>query len=194
MKKLKKGQTFKNWKEICEWFDWKNICGTYKQARLKELSSLCEFHKEGNKIVIDKVYKTPKPIEDGRVGNYTINTDQYKININDNKHIGVYIIIDKDNNCYIGSTAKGFRHRFTQHWNNKEGTMNNTFYLLHDNKADFRILYDMTGVDDIDLIRMVENEFIQYFKSISNYNELNRAKFAYYKGCSFVKKKETTIY
>lgn len=194
MKKLKKGQTFKNWKEVCAWFDWKNICGTYKQARLKELSSLCEFHKEGNKIIIDEVFENQKPIEDGRVGNYVIDSDQYKVGANNNQHIGIYIIIDKDNNCYIGSTTKGFRYRFTQHWRNYDGNMDNTYSLLHDNNAEFRILHDMTGIEDVDLIRMVEDEFIQYYRSLPNYNVLNRTDNAYYKGSIFSEKKKKQQY
>ena len=66
MKKLKKGQTFKNWKEVCEWFDWKTTGGDTKKAYLKEFESLCEYHKEGNKFIIDKVFNKPKQIKDGR--------------------------------------------------------------------------------------------------------------------------------
>ena len=171
--------------------EWEIKTGNSKIAQVKQLESLCKYHTEGRKYIIDEVYEVQKEIKDKRKERGSnITTDQYKININYNKHVGVYIIIDKNNNCYIGSTTKGFRHRFIQHWNNYHGTMDNTYSLLHDNEAEFRVLYDMTGVNDVDLIRMVENEFIQYFKSLPNYNVLNRAKYAYYKGCSFVKKKK----
>ena len=64
--KLKQGEVFKNWNEICNAFGWENARGNYKKARLKELESLCLYHKEGNKIIIDEVYDNPKPIEDKR--------------------------------------------------------------------------------------------------------------------------------
>ena len=54
---LKKGQVFKNYKELCEFMGWKSTGGDYKKARLKELDSLCKWHKEGNKIVIYEVLK-----------------------------------------------------------------------------------------------------------------------------------------
>lgn len=191
MKKLKKGQVFKNWKEVCEWFDWKTTGGDTKKAYLKEFESLCEYHKEGNKFIIDKVFNKPKQIKDGRK---TIDYDQYKIDKNNNNNTGVYIIVDKDNNCYIGSTTRGFRYRFYQHWENYNGNMKHTYSLLHDNNAEFRILHDMTGVDDVDLIRMVEDEFIQYYRSLPNYNVLNRTDNAYYKGSIFSEKKKKQQY
>lgn len=109
--KLKKGQTFKNWKDVCEWFDWKNICGTYKQARLKELNCLCEFHKEGNKIVIDKVYKTPKPIEDDRKVGYVDQIEKQTIKM----------LIDEDNEYH------GFNVKTTHYLLRKFGMVNNSF-------------------------------------------------------------------
>ena len=48
---------YKNWKELCEEVGWnpKNG-GTYKQSRLKELDTICRYHKEGNKFVIDEIF------------------------------------------------------------------------------------------------------------------------------------------
>lgn len=68
MKKLKKGQEFKNWRYLCEYFDWKVYkSGSCSQiAQVKQLNSLCEYHKEGRKIIIDKVFDKPKVIEDKR--------------------------------------------------------------------------------------------------------------------------------
>ena len=64
---LKQGQIFKNLKEICETFGWEYKDSTSsRKARLKELDSMCAYHKEGNKIIIDEVFSKQKPIEDKR--------------------------------------------------------------------------------------------------------------------------------
>ena len=188
--KLTKGQVFKNWNKVCDWFGWENARGNYKRARLKELESLCQYHKKGNKIIIDEVYDYPKPIEDKR----KMTNKQYTVPFYEDNNTGVYIIIDKDNNCYIGSTVRGFKYRFSQHWNNHDGNMTNTYELLHNNKAEFRILHDMSDIKDIALVRMVEDEFIQYYRSLPNYNVVNRTNNAYYKGAIFSEKKKKKQY
>ena len=65
-------KTYKNWKEICEVMEWKTTGGTYKKARLKELESMCNYHKDGNKFIIEEIYEEKRFIEDGRMnGRYT---------------------------------------------------------------------------------------------------------------------------
>ena len=71
MTKLKKGQTFKNYKELCGFMGWKQTRGNYMKARLKELETLCKYHKEGNKFIIDEVYDKPLEKVDNRVNNGT---------------------------------------------------------------------------------------------------------------------------
>ena len=61
---------------------------------------------------------------------------------------GVYIIIDDEKNCYIGSTVNGFRNRFLEHWYLSHKEMQHTYDLLRKNNAKFMILEDMTGVDE----------------------------------------------
>ena len=69
---------YKNYKELCKEFGWNpNNKGNYKKARLKELDTLCKWHKDGNKIVIDEIYNTPKDKEDNRVNNGGNNTSNY---------------------------------------------------------------------------------------------------------------------
>ena len=92
---------------------------------------------------------------------------------------GIYYII-KDNDIYIGSTVN-FRKRFIQHWNGESKDMKHTYNLLH-NGGTFNILYDMTDIEDIELIRMVENEYIQYFKTRTNFNVINLMNGANWKG------------
>ena len=59
-------KTYKNYKELCVAMGCKITDGSSKKKQLKELESLCEYHKEGNKFVIDEVYAIPKEIEDKR--------------------------------------------------------------------------------------------------------------------------------
>ena len=63
------GRVFKNYKELCEFMRWKPTGGDYKKARLKELDTLCKWHKEGNKFVIDDIFAEVKNKEDGRSKN-----------------------------------------------------------------------------------------------------------------------------
>lgn len=175
---------FKNWTKLCELFSWKITRGTYKLAREKELSIICQWEKIGNKIKIKKINNNiqKSDIKDGRSDMIFGGYNNFKIGKNEYDNIGIYIIIDKDNNCYIGSTIQGFKQRFYDHYRKKHKSMQHTYDLLHDNYAEFRILHDMTDIEDVELIRMVEDEYIQYYKSLPQYNVINRAEKAYYKG------------
>lgn len=53
-------KTYKNYKELCNTLNLKVVSGKSKQLQLIELERYCEYHKEGQKIIIDKVYKKPK--------------------------------------------------------------------------------------------------------------------------------------
>lgn len=58
---LYQGQFFKNQRELCEFMGWKFIDSTNsKKAQLKTLSTICSWHKQGHKIIIDEVYSTSK--------------------------------------------------------------------------------------------------------------------------------------
>ncbi|WP_415340522.1 hypothetical protein [Clostridium perfringens] len=70
MSNLKEGHIFKNWKEVCSHFGWKESRGDYKKAKLKELDTMCKWHKSGNKIIIDEVYEKQLIKEDGRKNNF----------------------------------------------------------------------------------------------------------------------------
>ena len=52
-------KTYKNYKQLCEDMGWSTVRGNTKVKHLKELDSLCKWHKEGNKIVIDEIYSQP---------------------------------------------------------------------------------------------------------------------------------------
>lgn len=56
---LTQGQIVKNYKELCNLLNIKITTGTAKKAQLKELDQYCEYHKEGNKIIIDSIRDKP---------------------------------------------------------------------------------------------------------------------------------------
>ena len=60
---------YKNWRELCEEVGWDTKGGNYKKAKLKELDTLCKYHKDGNKIVIDEVFEVVKEKVDKRANN-----------------------------------------------------------------------------------------------------------------------------
>ena len=163
---LQKGQVIKNYKELCEIMSWKVSAGKQKQIQLKDLERYCIFHKEGHKFIIDEVYSSPKEKIDNRKNQYT----QFKIPDSKWNNTGVYIIIDENKNCYIGSTTKGFRHRFRNHWS---GNMQYTYDLIHDNSSEFKILEDMTGKSEHE-IRKREDELIREYEENPEYNVINR--------------------
>ena len=46
-------RVYKNYKELCKAMNWKVTSSDSKNKQFKELTSICKWHKEGNKIVID---------------------------------------------------------------------------------------------------------------------------------------------
>lgn len=58
--KLKEGMVIKNYKEMCELLGEKSEAGNSKKAQLREWERFFKYHKEGHKIVIDKLYDEPR--------------------------------------------------------------------------------------------------------------------------------------
>ena len=160
---------YKNYKELCKAMEWEEKAGNSRVKQLKELESLCEYHKEGNKFIIDEVFENPIPIKDGRVGNFK-NYPQFKVDEDKWHNKGVYMI-KLDNQVYIGSTVN-FRERFIGHRNYK-GAMKHTQELLKQG-GEFFILHDMNDVEDIELIRQVEEEYILFYTHETDYDVINR--------------------
>ena len=117
------------------------------------------------------------PVE--RINSNYLTIKNFNVDYSKRNNKGIYYII-KDNDIYIGSTVN-FRKRFIQHWNGESKDMKHTYNLLH-NGGSFNILYDITDIEDIELIRMVENEYIQYFKTRTNFNVINLMNGANWKG------------
>ena len=159
---------YKNYKELCCLLEIEPTTSNSKKAQMKELGRFCSSHKEGQKIVIDKIYKTPLPKEDN-VRN-TKNYPQFKVDEDKWYNKGVYMI-KLDNQVYIGSTIN-FRDRFKQHRRGDLDYMKHTQELLKQG-AEFFILHDMTDIEDEELLRMVEYEYIKYFRDSGKFTVLN---------------------
>lgn len=195
IERLYERQIIKNYKELCEVLEIKPCAGNSKKSQLKELDTYCNYHKEGNKFIIDEIFDIQKEKEDLRKFNGGDNNKgnfkkyaQLKIKDEDFNNRGIYYILNKDTKeIYIGSTANGFRGRFQEHNYGSSDDMEHTYNLLH-NGGEFYILYDMTGIEDIELIRMVENEFIQYFKDYTDYNVINKMNEVIWKGKNYKQK------
>lgn len=71
MIKLENGMVFKNYKALCEFMEWKVYKGgsNSQKAQIKILDSMCDWHKEGNKIIVDEVYEVRLASKDGRINN-----------------------------------------------------------------------------------------------------------------------------
>ena len=76
--KLYVNQIFKNYKELCAFFDEKPTTGCSKQAQFKEWERYFSYRKEGNKFVITEVFDTPKEKVDNRANNYSRNNKNVK--------------------------------------------------------------------------------------------------------------------
>ena len=146
--------SYKNYKAMCEENGLEVKAGKSKQLQMKEIERFYKFHKEGNKIVIDEKYDVPEEKDDGRKNNGRAKTEKYS-------HIpttkGVYYIVDNDKNIYIGSTNVSFIHRYQQHMS-KNNTCESKEIVSKEHT--FGVLYDMSDIEDVELIRMIEDEYI----------------------------------
>lgn len=65
-KQLTVGQVFKNYKELCGFLGRNTTSGNYKATTLKYFESICSYHKDGNKIIVDNIYDEPLAIENDK--------------------------------------------------------------------------------------------------------------------------------
>ena len=187
---LKEGLIVKNYKELCSLLGIKPTGGDSKKAQLKELERFIKYHKEGNKFVVDEIYDHVKEKVDLRCLNDT-RVEYNNLNIEDEKfnNIGIYkIYLNAD--IYIGSTIAGFRKRFQQHNSMSSESPSGTHEFLQ-NGGVFEILYDMTGIEDDELIRMVETEFINEYLLNPEWNVINKCKSSISYKSKYKKKKKT---
>ena len=179
--KLKVEQVIKNYKELCALLGIEPCAGNSKKSQLKELERYINYHKEGNKFIVDEIYTNVKEKEDLRKyngGDRTSFCGEYKhytefdVQKELYKGKGIYIITN-GLDVYIGSTISGFRNRFQQHYRGESKCMKHTYNLLH-NGGTFSILHDMSDVKDVELIRMIESEAIKMYLLDPRYNVINK--------------------
>lgn len=69
--------TYKNYKELCKAMNWEVTSSNSKKKQMKELESICKFHKEGQKFIIENIYNKPKEIINN-TGKSSIYEDSFK--------------------------------------------------------------------------------------------------------------------
>lgn len=158
--------TYKNYKELVKALGWEEKKSNNRAGQMKQLDAMCKYHKEGQKFVIDEIYIASKEVIDGRYSAQY--SPSYLVPKEHNDSIGVYSIT-LDNKIYIGSTISGFLKRFLGH--RKRQNPLPTREML-DNGAVFNILQVCNGMDESS-IRKIENDYIQEYKSNSNYEVVN---------------------
>ena len=148
--------------------------GNTKKAQITDLKQYFEIDDTSKRGKINILYKREefKKKKFTRVRKYK---DFQNLNVNCEQwnSKGVYIIIDDEKNCYIGSTVNGFRNRFLEHWYLSHKEMQHTYDLLRKNNAKFMILEDMTGIDENE-IRKMEQVYLDKYSNDDNYNVINR--------------------
>ena len=173
--KFIEGQIIKNAKELGKELNKnfdnnKKISTNTKKGRENELSTLCEWHKEGQKYIVDKVFREQKEKIDGRKNN-----GGARARISKYSHVpttkGVYYIVDNDRDIYVGSTSVSFKERYQQH-NYTCNTCESKVIISKEHT--FGVLYDMSNIEDVELIRMIEDEYINYFSNNTEYNLVNK--------------------
>lgn len=155
MSNLKEGQVFKNYKELCVFLGWEITNGNSKKKQMDTLSTMCEWHKEGNKIVVDEVYEKQlvKP------NKKRMFSDEFYGEFNTS---GIYILSDKFDKKYIGS-SKNVYERFMDHRKKSEGS---TSKYLDKDSIQIEIM-DMTrGIEDREFLYELEKIAIEEFVKV----------------------------
>ena len=159
----------KNYKELCRYLEWNTTTGNAKKSQFKDLERYCKYHKEGQKIVVDEVFETPLP-SNSQSGRPTSIISEFCIDEDKFNNGGVYII-QLGNEIYIGSTVN-FRQRFNAHRSKSNTKLPQTKDLI-ERGGQMSILHDMTDIEDEELLRMVEYEYIKYFRDSGKFTVLN---------------------
>lgn len=100
---LIQGQIIKNYKILCELLGWSVSSGGSKRSQLKELECYCQYHKEGNKFIIDEIYDKPKEKQDNRKNNKGRSADY--IDDLELRLLGEFLTKGKENNLTIGKSV-----------------------------------------------------------------------------------------
>ena len=160
---------YKNFKELCDVIGWNaSLGGNYKKARLKELDTICNWHKEGNKIVITEVYGELSMEEDKRKyngSNSGYSTSKYTMidTLIHNQLYGYDRILTKNQILQIIGISID-KDNITKECNVNEYTIN-----------DFMEVYNsiVNKLIDTSLERMSKNNIIEFSKVIVTDNVIN---------------------
>ncbi|WP_415331721.1 GIY-YIG nuclease family protein [Clostridium perfringens] len=167
MSNLKEGQVFKNYKELCGFLGWEITNGNSKKKQMDTLSTMCEWHKEGNKIIIDEVYEKQliKP------NKKRMFSDEFYGEFNTS---GVYMLTDKFDKKYIGS-SKNVYERFMDHRKKSEGS---TSKYLDKDSIQIEIMGMTRGIEDREFLYELEKIAIEEFvkAGVDLVNRITRVK------------------
>ena len=169
--RLTLGQVIKNYKDLCSILNQGIKTGRSKILQLKDISRYVKLKKDKQQFTVVEIYKEPLPKIDGREnGNNRKEYKQFKISIENENKAGVYSII-LNNDIYIGSTANSFRERFKEH-TYKSNPLKHTYDMIH-NGGIFEVIWIAEeGMDEL-TIRQKEKEYIQYYKTLADWNVIN---------------------
>ena len=166
------GMIIKNYKIMCKLFNEDVKCGNSKIIQINNWSRFFKWHNDGQKYIIDEIYKIPINKIDNRKftkGNRRKEFSNFLIPQEDENKIGIYKIILEDN-IYIGSTTTSFRERFRGH-RSKNSYMFYTYDML-DNGATFDVIEFCDGLSEIE-IRNLENKYIRQYREDEDWNLIN---------------------
>lgn len=165
--------TVKNYKVMCELLNEGEATGNSKKAQLNRWKRYFDFHKDGQKFVIDEIYDEPFATDDQRFYRHFKGEQKFLIPKEHRMSKGVYIIQD-GNDVYIGSTCVSFIKRFIQHRKcTGKCCMPHTKELIDRPNAQYKILYLANDTDSEEIIRKKEEDCIQEY-IIKGYNVINR--------------------
>ncbi|AVK50654.1 hypothetical protein AXY43_23015 [Clostridium sp. MF28] len=75
-------KAYKNYKEICAAMDWVPTTGKGRPLQFKDLERFCNYHKQGQKIIIDEIFSEPLPKEDNKRNSiYAENVDKLLVHM-----------------------------------------------------------------------------------------------------------------
>ena len=171
-------RVYKNFRELCEELNWKVGTGKQKKLQLEELSRLCNWHKDGNKITIDKVFEVAKEKVDGRINNGGNSTKSIKeedkriYNGNNGHSTSKYEMVD----TLIYNQLSNIERIFTKSqlirnaglYISKDTIINSCNVESEYSIDDFLYIFNSTinKLIDTSLNRMSKNKIIKYGKVI----------------------------
>jgi predicted GIY-YIG superfamily endonuclease len=180
MNVLQVGMVFKSYKELCEFLGEPVKTGRSKQLQMDEFEKMFKHTKSGWSMEITEVFKQDEfsraSIRSENNNNISIRhlnrliDPSCNIKLEDMDKMGVYAITF-ENNVYIGSSVK-LSNRFLAHKHKSPNENIDTPSMLKMGGI-FTPIFIMDDVEDVGLLRLVEDVFIEHFKNDKDYNCIN---------------------